>query len=168
MIHPQSLDTNTIDLIYQLVVATYNERDELYAAAEYLKDEDLSVICRKLAQEMAGNNSYLIQIILMHHEDENIEETLKESNSPEEMMAICNRKGDHGIICAVQKGQNALRRKYDKAIAATSENEMHEILVEQKKDIDFAERVLRKISSEKENSHHSQRRTRNVANKKSQ
>lgn len=48
MIHPHSLDSTTIARLRQLVVSAYSGRDDLYAAAEQLTDQDLSVICHKL------------------------------------------------------------------------------------------------------------------------
>jgi hypothetical protein len=67
-IHPHSLDSQTIERLRDLVAATYGGRDDLYQAAANLEDVELAAICRKLADNLAGNSAYLAQILAMHGE----------------------------------------------------------------------------------------------------
>ena len=57
MIHQHSLVAETLARLRQLVVSAYSGRDDLYAAARQLTDQDLSIICRKLADDLGGNTA---------------------------------------------------------------------------------------------------------------
>lgn len=145
MIHSQSLDSKTVALLRNLVVATYYVRDDLYLAVDCLKDKDLAAICRKLADDLAGNTAYLEQIILMQNEEPEFEDHMMSSLNTVVMMYLRKNQGDEGIISAIQQGYSYLSDKYYKSIAGTSDSETQKVLEKQKKDVDFAQRVLQKI-----------------------
>jgi uncharacterized protein (TIGR02284 family) len=146
MIRPHSLDSKTIARLRQLVVATYSGRDDLYTAAEQVGDDDLSVICRKLADNLAGHAADLEQIILMHNEEPGFEDALTSTLSYEILQFLRKGRGDNGIISVVQKEQSDIQKQYDATIAAARDPAAHEVLEKQKKDVNFAERVLRRVS----------------------
>jgi uncharacterized protein (TIGR02284 family) len=146
MICPGSFNPETIARLRRLVEATYGGRDDLYAAAKQLNDDDLSAICRKLADELAGNTTFLQQIILIHGAEIGSEKAAVSALGDEIMKFLRKGRGDQGIIAAVQQEQSELREKYDAAIADTAEAEMKAILQQQQKSVDFAERVLRQVS----------------------
>lgn len=79
MIRQHSLDSETIARLRQLVVSAYSGRDDLYAAAKQLTDQDLSVICRKLADDLGGNTAVLEQIIVMQGAEPGIKPFFRES-----------------------------------------------------------------------------------------
>jgi uncharacterized protein (TIGR02284 family) len=146
MIHPYSLDPETIAQLRQLVATNYAGRDDLYTAAEHLDDEDLSAICRKLADDLAGNTAFLEQIIVMHGAEPGFAEKVAFTLGEEIMQFLRSGRGDQSIVSAMQDKQGQLREKYDETIAATDNPEAQSILEQQKKDVDFAERVLRQVS----------------------
>jgi uncharacterized protein (TIGR02284 family) len=146
MIRPHSLDSETILRLRMLAVATYGGRDDLYAAAAQLSNEDLSVICRKLADDLAGNTAYLEQIIATQGEQPGFNEAIASALGEEIMKLLREGNGDHGIIAVVQQEQRGLREEYEATIAATRDAEARSVLEEQKRDVDFAERVLRHIA----------------------
>jgi hypothetical protein len=148
MIRPHSLDSETISRLRQLVIATYGGRDDLYAAGKQVGDEDLAVICGKLADDLAGRTADLEQIILMHNEEPGFEEALTSELSAEIMAFLRKERGDKGIVSAVQQEQSDLHKQYDETIAATHDPAAQEVLEQQKKGVDFAEHVLRQVSSE--------------------
>lgn len=144
MIRPYSFDSETIAMLRRLVAATYSRRDDLYTAAEQLTDEDLSAICRKLADDLADHTAYLKQIIAMHGQDPGIEETISCTLSGEIMRLLRQDRGDQGIVAAIQGEEAELREQYDATIAAVDNPEAQAVLETQKRDVDFAERVLRR------------------------
>jgi len=146
MIRPGSLNPETIARLRRLVEATYGRRDDLYAAARQLNDDDLSTICHKLADDLAGNTTFLQQIILMHEAEIGSENAAVSALCDEIMKFLRKGRGDQGVIAAVQQEQSELREKYDAAIADTPEAEMQAILQQQQRSVDFAERVLRQVS----------------------
>jgi hypothetical protein len=146
MIRPHSLDSETIARLRHLVVATYSGRDDLYAAAAQVTDKDLGDICCKLADDLAGNAAYLEQIIIMHDEDPGYVNAIASSLGEKIMKLVRARRGDQGIVSAVQQKQMKLREKYEATIDAMHDSEAHSLLETQKKAVEFAEHVLRKVS----------------------
>jgi uncharacterized protein (TIGR02284 family) len=146
MIRPHSLESESIARLRHLAAATYAGRDDLYAAAGQVGDEDLSTICRKLADDLADHTAYLEQIIAMHGEEPGFKEAVTSALSEEIMRFLRKGRGDQGIISAVRETQSELREQYDATIAATPDPEAQSILEEQKRDVGFAERVLRKVA----------------------
>jgi uncharacterized protein (TIGR02284 family) len=146
MSRPHSLDSETIARLRQLVVSTYSGRDDLYAAAKQVTDQDLKAICRKLADDLAGNTAYLEQIIAMQGAEPGVKEALASVLGEEIMELLRKARSDQGVVSAVQQGQGALREQYDATIAATSDAETQSVLQDQKEDVAFAERVLRHVA----------------------
>jgi uncharacterized protein (TIGR02284 family) len=145
MIHPGSLDSETIERLRKLIATTYGGRDDLYAAANQLNDEDLSAICRKLADDLAGDTAYLEQIIVMHGQQPEVQNAVTSTLSEAIMKLLRKSRGDEGIVSAAKQRQSQLRQRYNETIAATGHPEAHAILDEQKKHVEFAERVLRQV-----------------------
>ncbi len=146
MIRPYSLDSETIGQLRQLVVANYGRRDDLYVAAEQLGDQDLAAICRKLADDLAANTAHLEQIIVMHGKEPGFREAAASAMGHELMSLLRKGRGDQMLVSAVEREQSELRGQYDETIAATHDADARSLLEEQKKDVEFAEQVLRRIS----------------------
>ncbi|MEN6494269.1 MAG: PA2169 family four-helix-bundle protein [Thermoguttaceae bacterium] len=145
-IQPHSLDPQTIERLRDLVAATYTGRDDLYRAAANLEDSDLSAICHKLADELAGNSAHLSQILAMHgtkpHDAKSVTAVLTE----EIMRFLREHEHDKGILSAANKVECGLRERYDTTIAATENAETQALLKKQREDVEFGEKVLRQIA----------------------
>jgi hypothetical protein len=141
------LDSTTIARLRQLVVSAYSGRDDLYAAAEQLNDQDLSVICHKLADDLGGNTADLEQIIVAQGAEPGFKDAVASVLGEEIMRLLRKTRGDQGVISNVQQQQSALCGQYDAIIAATPDAEAKSVLEDQKKDVDFAARVLRQVAS---------------------
>jgi uncharacterized protein (TIGR02284 family) len=146
MIHPGTLDSETVQRLRRLVAATYGGRDELYAAADKLGDRDLAAICRKLADDLAGHTAYLEQVIVMHGQEPGFQDAVASALSEEIMKVLRQSPGDQGVVLAAERGQGQLRRQYDETISATGDPEAQSVLGQQRKHIEFAERVLRQVA----------------------
>ena len=146
MIHPHSLDPQTIERLRELVIATYTGRDDLYLAADHLNDEELAAICRKLADDLAGNSAHLEQIIVMHGEKPGSDEKIRAVLGHEIMKFLREHGRDTAILSAAKETQKELRGQYDATIAATGDSEAQGVLKKQRRDVEFAERVLGRIA----------------------
>jgi rubrerythrin len=146
MIRPYSLDAETLDRLRQLAVAAYGGRDDLYLAAAKINDRELAEICSKLADDLASHAAFLNQIIIMHDEEPGFESVAKSLLGEEIMKLLKKGRGDEGIVSAVERDQIELRKRYEATIAATPDAEVQSILEMQKRDIEFGEHVLHKIS----------------------
>jgi uncharacterized protein (TIGR02284 family) len=148
MIRPHSLDDETVKRLRELVAATYVGRDDLYLAAEHLNDGELAVICRKLADELAGQSAHLEQVILMQGEAAGgeEEETVRAALREEIMKFLREHGRDPAILSAAKKSQHELRDRYDATIAATEDSETQGVLKKQREEVDFGERVLDRIA----------------------
>jgi uncharacterized protein (TIGR02284 family) len=129
-----------------LAATTYSGRDDLYAAASQVSNEDLAIICRRLAEDLAGNTASLEQIIAIHGAEPGFKEAVASALGEEIMRLLREGHGDHGVISVVQAEQRSLRGEYEATIAATHDAEAQALLERQRRDVDFAERVLRKIT----------------------
>jgi uncharacterized protein (TIGR02284 family) len=146
MLQPGTFDSETVRQIRHIVGTTYAGRDDLYAAADQLQDGDLAVICRNLADDLAGKSVYLTQLIAINGDDPTAEHKVASALTDEIMRFLRNERGDAGIVAAVKESQQRLREDYDQTIAAMRHPEAHAVVEEQKRGVEFAERVLRKVA----------------------
>ncbi len=123
MIRPHSLDPETILRLRLLAATTYSGRDDLYAAASQVSNEDLAIICRRLADDLAGNTAFLEQIIAIHGAEPGFKEAVASALGEEIMRLLREGHGDHGVISVVQAEQRSLRGEYEATIAATHDAE---------------------------------------------
>ena len=141
---PRELDKKTLDKIRELVEANFGGRDELYAAAESLDDQDAERVCRRLAEHLAGHATDLQHILAAcGHEVtgpldiDDIVAALFES--------IKQQQGAPGIFEVAEGKQRDLKRGYDRAIEETTTEDTKELLRGQRNQIEFAESVLRRM-----------------------
>jgi uncharacterized protein (TIGR02284 family) len=146
MIRPHSLDAKTIEQLRRIVAQTYAGRDDLYAAADSLNDEDLVTVCRKLADELAANSETLQQIILMQGAEAVAPETITSLLTKELASYLRENAPKKLILAGAKDSQSKLRGEYDAAIEATEDSEAEALLRRQREDVDFGERVLRRLS----------------------
>ena len=143
---PHRIDDPTIERLRELVSAMYGGRDELYAAAEQLDNEDLAVICRTLADDLAGDTAYLEQIIVGHGREAGYREAVTSALSEEIMKLFREGRGEEGVVSKAKQGQSELRERVDETIGATQDAEVQSLLAHQKRHIELAERVLRQAA----------------------
>ena len=147
-IHPHSLDSQTIERLRDLVAATYSGRDDLYQAAANLEDAELAAICRKLAEDLAGNSAHLAQILAMHGTKASDTGHVKAALTGEIMRFIREHEHDKGVLSAAKEVERGLGDQYDATIAATGNAEAQALLKKQKEEVEFGEKVLRHIAKE--------------------
>jgi uncharacterized protein (TIGR02284 family) len=147
-IRPHSLDPQTIQQLRELVSATYTGRDDLYQAAAGLQDRELSAICRKLADELAGTSAHLSQIIAMHGQEPVGPGSVQSALGDEILRFLREHEHDKGILSVAKKAQAGMREQYDATIAVTQDAEAQALLKQQREEVDFGEKVLRRIARE--------------------
>jgi uncharacterized protein (TIGR02284 family) len=148
MMRPYSLDAQTIERLRELVAATYGGRDDLYQAAAAVEDEELALICRKLADDVAAHSAHLAQILAMHGQKPDDKKTVKMALSQEIMRFLREHEHDQAVLSAANVVERGLRDQYDATIAATKDSEAQAVLRKQREEVDFAERVLRHIAKD--------------------
>ena len=141
---PTELDKTTLAKIRELVEANFGSRDELYAAADSLDDEDRERVCRRLAEHLAGHAAELQQVLAASRSDpagpldiDEIVVALFES--------IKAQRGAAGVLEAAEEAQRDLKRGYDRAIEETPAQEAEGLLRSQRDEVEFGERVLRSM-----------------------
>jgi hypothetical protein len=140
---PHPIDDQTAECLRKLVVAMYEGRDDLYAAAAHLDNEDLAEICHKLADDLAGDTAYLEQIVVSHGIGPGFEEAVTSALSDQIMRLFREGRGDEGVIFRAGEAQSELHERIEETIGATTDAEVQSLLDQQKRHIQFAERVLR-------------------------
>jgi len=143
---PRPLNVETLERLRELAGAMYGGRDELYAAAKEVGDEDLAVICRTLADDLAGDTAYLEQIIVKHGHEPGFEKAVTSTLSDAIMKILRQGRGDEGVVSQAKQAQTELRERMDETIAQSDDPEVHAVLDQQKQHLDFAERVLRQAA----------------------
>lgn len=143
---PHPIDSETIEQLRRLVVAMYGGRNELYAAAGHVSNDDLREICRKLADDLAGDAAYLEQIIVSHGREPGFNEAVTSALSDQIMQLFRDRRGDEGVVSQAKQAQTEVRERVDETIDATADTEVKSLLDQQKQHIEFAERVLRQAA----------------------
>ena len=143
---PHPIDPDTIDRLRKLVAAMYGGRNELYAAAGQLSNEDLAAICQSLADDLAGDTAYLEQIIVSNGRQPGFDEAVTSALCEQIMKLFRERGGDEGIVSKAKQAQCELRQVVDETIGATCDPEVQWLLDQQRRHVDFAERVLRQAA----------------------
>lgn len=141
---PTELDETTLTKIRDLVEASFGSRDELYAAAESLDDEDHKRVCRRLAEYLAEHATSLQQVLAAGGHDPagplDIDGIVAAF-----FKSIRMQRGAAGVLEAAEQCQRGLKHGYDRAIEGSPNREAEEFLREQRDEVDFGERVLRGI-----------------------
>lgn len=139
---PNELDDATLRKLQTLVEANFTGRDELYAAAKSLNDEDRKNVCRKLAEHLAGHAAELQQILAACGADP--AGPLDTHALAESLFDLTKAtRGAHGVLHAAESCERILKQEYDQAIQATGDREAEALLQKQRDDVEFGEQVLR-------------------------
>ncbi len=144
--HPHPIDHETIGRLRRLVAAMYGGHDELYAAAGQLNNDDLAAICQTLADDLAGDTAYLEQIIVSNGRQPGFEEAVTSALSEQIMKLFRERGGDECVVSKAKQAQSELRQVVDETIGATCDPEVQSLLEQQRRHVEFAERVLRQAA----------------------
>ncbi len=124
----------------------YGGRNELYSAASHLNDDDLKATCQSLADDLAGETTYLEQIVVSHGREPGFEEAITSALSDHVMKLLRERGGDESIVSMAKQAQSELRGVLDEAIDSTRDREVQSLLDQQRRHVEFAERVLRQAA----------------------
>src|SRR5208283_5251130 len=90
---------------------------------------------------------HLRQIIAMHGQDPEVEDAVTSTLSDEILHLLRRNRGDQGVVSAVREERGELREQYNATLAAVGDPERGARgSWVQKRDFDFAERVLRQVS----------------------
>lgn len=126
----------------RLIEQNFTGRDELYAAAESLDDEDGGRVCRRLAEHLADHAIYLQQILAA-----NGYVPLEPTDIPELTIRLFDlvksQKTSKAVIAAAENCEHVVRDAYDDAIDSTENQQLGGLLREQREDVEFGEEVLR-------------------------
>jgi uncharacterized protein (TIGR02284 family) len=147
-IRPHSLDPQTVERLRVLVATTYAGRDDLYQVAVHLDDAELASICRKLADELAGNSAHLAQILAMHGTEADDSGAISAVLTDEIVRFLREHERDKGVLSAAKDVERGVRDQYDATIAATENPEAQALVKKQREEADFGEKVLRHIAKD--------------------
>jgi hypothetical protein len=122
-----------------LIGATYSGRDDLCAAASRLSDEQLSNLCRGLADDLADHAAYLRHLRMSR--------AAAAESLAVEILRFFRDRGwrNRSMPFAVERPLRHSGDRYDIAIAATGDPEARALLRAQSEHLHFAERLLRGI-----------------------
>ncbi len=141
---PKPLEQKTLAWLQELLELDFAGRDELYAVADSLENEDCREICRRLAEFLAGHAAELQQIVVGSGNDpagpldlDEIAHALIEG--------IKSHRGNSGVLGVAETVEREVRQEYDRAIRSTDDRDAEGMLQRQRQEIEFAERVLRTI-----------------------
>jgi uncharacterized protein (TIGR02284 family) len=139
---PHKLDDTTLRKLQELVEANFAGRDELYAAADSLNDEDRKRVCRRLAEHLAGHAAELQQILAACGADPAGPLDIHATADKLFELAKASRGAD-GVLDVAESCEKNLKQEYDRAIQDTPNQEAEAMLQGQRDDVEFGEQVMR-------------------------
>jgi uncharacterized protein (TIGR02284 family) len=143
----EPLDETTQQHLLTLIQANFAGRDDLYAAAEKLSSHSLSMICRRLADELADNAIELQQIALAAGiEDVDVEEFGAQLQA-ELIEMIAARGGDKAVLAEAEECEQTVERVYDDAITNADANALGDVLERQRENVEFGKNVAHGLRS---------------------
>jgi hypothetical protein len=131
---PESRDMDSCRRARGLIDATYGGRDDLCAAANRLSDEQLSEICRRLADDLAAQPAYVEQLGLRPNAAAN---WLRAA-----ILRFFQDTARCRALTAAGGGSGGAADHYDIAIAATGDPQARALLRAQNDHLKFAERIF--------------------------
>lgn len=138
-------DRSTVDSIQELLIELFRARDALGAAADVLTHADDRYICRKLSFQLGGNVAELQQVVLasgVQPAGPRSEDDVRGSLS-----SIQHRVGPDGVLDAAEQTEQILTEKYEQTMRHLDDPEVTSLLNRQREDIEFADRVLRRLKA---------------------
>lgn len=134
-------DKTTVGGLQELLKTLFTRRDELYAVAELLSDEDHSRICRRLADQLGGHAADLQQIILSNGDKPALPTSRKQAATRLDQVTAQGRSA----LAAAEQFEQDLRQRYDQTIAWMSDREIEGLLCKQRDEVEFGVCVLRSL-----------------------
>lgn len=139
-----NLPPQAIRRIEELIDASFAGRDELYAAAETLDNDQRTNICRQLADHLAAHATELQQLLKINGED--LQPPIDMYSVAESYFCLAKRRGgEAGVLSAAAECEREVKEKFDNAIEQTQDGDTSGLLERQRDDIEFGEDVLRSM-----------------------
>jgi hypothetical protein len=130
----ESRDMDSCRRARGLIDATYGGRDDLCAAASRLSDEQLSEICRRLADDLAAQPAYVERLGLGPGAATNWLSAA--------ILRFFQDRARCRVLTAAGGGTGGTADHYDIAIAATGDPQARALLRAQSDHLTFAERIF--------------------------
>jgi uncharacterized protein (TIGR02284 family) len=146
----EPLDETTREHLLVLIQANCAGRDDLYAAAETLSSKSLSMICRRLAHDLANNAIELQQIALAAGIEDVDAQTFGAQLQSELIEMIGARDGDKAVLGEAEECEETVERAYDQAIAKSDASAVGEVLERQREKVEFGKNVAHELQSAEE------------------
>lgn len=141
----QPPDEVTRQRIRALIQANFAGRDDLYAAADAFDSETLTLICRKLAEDLAGNAMELQQIARAAGMEKVNYRKVGSQLQADLTEMLQQRGGDQAVLEEAQECEQLIRAEYDQAIAETESPAVEEVLRRQREKVEFGESVIQEV-----------------------
>lgn len=143
----EQLDDVTRDHLIALINANFAGRDDLYAMASTLSSKTLSMICRRLADDLANNGIELQQIALGAGIDDIDVSEFGSQLQAELIEMIKQSEGDNAVLEEAEECEQLVERVYDDALAGAAESAIGDVLKQQREVVDFGKNVVHELRS---------------------
>lgn len=140
----QNLPPLVVRRIEELIDASYAGRDELYAAADALDDQQRRNVCLGLAEHLA-NHAVELQQLLVANGVGSLEPLDMYSVAEAYFSVVKARDGDAGVLSVAEKCEQTVKERFDAVIDGTNLDDTRSMLERQRKDVEFGQDVLRSI-----------------------
>jgi len=136
----------TLQHIVALIQANFAGRDDLYAAADALGSSTLSLICRRLAEDLASNAIELQQMALAAGIGEVDINDIGSGLQAELMETLGQREGDIAVLEEVEACEQLIEHEYDQAIEQSA-GDVEDVLRRQRNNVHFGQSLVRELRS---------------------
>lgn len=143
----EPLDETTRQHLLALIQANFAGRDDLSAAADALGNEALSMICRRLADDLANNAIELQQIALAAGIDDIDVNEFGAQLQAELIEMIQEGEGDQAVLEEAEECEQIVAQEYDAAIAHTDTPALADVLKQQREKVEFGKNVTHELLS---------------------
>jgi uncharacterized protein (TIGR02284 family) len=154
MLSVRNIDQPTRRQVRDLIRGNFATRDELYAAAKVLNDDDLAGICRRLADKLGGHAAHLQQLLMASGTepfDPPSRDELVQHLQEMVIDMLDQRHGQRAVLGQVKAAEQKLKEEYDEAIDAVSNVEIKGVLLRQREEVAFGEALLTKMQQPQSN-----------------
>jgi len=143
----ERLDETTRQHLLTLIQANFAGRDDLSAAADALGNKALSLICRRLADDLANNAIELQQIALAAGINDVDVNEFGAQLQAELMEMIQAGEGDQAVLEEAEECEQIVEQEYDAAIANTDKPTIADVLEQQREKVEFGKNVAHELRS---------------------
>lgn len=146
----EPLDETTRQHLLALIRANFAGRDDLYAAAGAFDNGTMSMICRRLADDLANNAIELQQMALAAGIDDVDINEFGVQLQADLMKMIQQDEGDAAVLEEAEECEEILKREYDEVIKEEADvPAIANVLREQREKVEFGENVVHGLRSQK-------------------